>query len=81
MIKYTLGPEHRDYSIGSGFYMRISDDLRKCVVFLGYKDDTEPGNIKCIGTGFLLRYKDLFHLVTVKHVAIQIRRISFCCKD
>jgi hypothetical protein len=57
--------------------MRISDDLRKCVVFLGYEDDTEPGNIKCIGTGFLLRYKEFFHLVTVKHVAITLGEFPF----
>jgi len=77
MLSYTLGPEIRDYSIGSGFYMRIRDDLRKCVVFLGHEDNTQPGNIKCIGTGFLLRYKKFFHLVTVKHVALELGEYPF----
>jgi hypothetical protein len=53
--------------------MRISDDLRHCVVFVGFADDT-PGKsgIKCVGTAFLLRYKTFIHLVTVKHIAMQI---------
>ena len=77
MLSYRIGPEIRDYSIGSGFYMRISDDLRKCVVFLGYEDNTEPGGIKCIGTGFLFIYKDFPFLVTVKHVALQLGDCPF----
>jgi len=86
VLKYRIGPEIRDYSVGSwpgepilnrGLYMRISDDLRKCVVFLGYKDNKEPGNIKCIGTGFLFMYKELTHLVTVKHVALQLGGYPF----
>jgi len=70
VLKYTLGPEHRDYSKGLGFYMRIDDDLRKCVVFLGYEtNDPDKGNICCIGTGFLFYYNGVAYLTTVKHVA------------
>ncbi len=86
MLQYRIGPEIRDYSVGSwpgepilnrGLYMRISDDLRKCVVFVGYEDNKESGNIKCIGTGFLLIYKELTHLVTVKHVALALGEHPF----
>jgi hypothetical protein len=70
-IKYTLGPE-RLVPIGGtpGLYMRISDDLRKSVVFFGYPD-TRPGRggIDCIGTGFLLRYAGIGYLVTAKHLS------------
>jgi hypothetical protein len=35
--------------------VRISDYIRKAVVFLGFKDDTPGKNgIRCIGTAFLL---------------------------
>lgn len=73
VLRYNLNPEQRDYSFGSGFYMRISDDIRKCVVFLGYADNTPGGGgIYCVGTGFLLHYKDVAYLVTVKHVALAL---------
>jgi hypothetical protein len=53
--------------------MRIDNDLRRCVVFLGYEDDTpNKGGIQCVGTGFLFHYKGMGYLVTVKHVAKQL---------
>jgi hypothetical protein len=58
--------------------MRISDDLRHCVVFIGFKDDTQRSSgIKCAGTAFLLWYKTFSYLVTVKHVAIQVGDCPF----
>jgi hypothetical protein len=69
MLQYRIGPEIRDYSIGSGFYMRINEDLRKCVVFLGHEDPKKVGGIDCKGTGFLFLYKELPYLVTVGHIA------------
>ena len=33
--------------------VRISEDIRKCVAFLGVEDDTPNGaGIRCLGTGF-----------------------------
>jgi hypothetical protein len=69
MLKYTLGPERRDYSFGPGIYMKIDNDLRKCVVFLGIEDNSEKSGIYCAGTGFLLGYNGGAYLVTAKHVA------------
>ena len=52
--------------------MRVSDSLLETVVFLGYATDAPgKGGIDCIGTGFLLIYNDVPHLVTVRHVADQ----------
>jgi hypothetical protein len=52
--------------------MRVSDSLLETVVFLGYATDAPgKGGIDCIGTGFLLIYSDVPHLVTVRHVADQ----------
>jgi hypothetical protein len=52
--------------------MRVSDSLLETVVFLGYATDAPgKGGIDCIGTGFLLVYDDVPHLVTVRHVAAQ----------
>jgi hypothetical protein len=49
----TLGPR-KSASIGrSGVRMRIADDVRDTVVFLGYPSSApEKGGIDCIGTAF-----------------------------
>jgi len=54
--------------------VRISDDARRSVVFLGVEDDTLGGpGIRCVGTGFFLGYMRQFrYLVTVKHVALAL---------
>lgn len=50
--------------------MRITDDIRRCVVFFGYEDVTSgKGGINCIGTGFLLEHDGLGYLVTAQHLA------------
>jgi hypothetical protein len=50
--------------------MRISDDFRDTVVFIGFPStDSAKGGIDCIGTGFLLTYDGFPYLVTVRHVA------------
>jgi hypothetical protein len=50
--------------------MRISDSVRKCVLFLGFEDDTPgKGGINCVGTGFLINSGMLGFIVTAKHVA------------
>jgi hypothetical protein len=67
---YSLGREVREY-ISQGFYVLIDPDIRKCVVFLGYEAD------KYVGTGFLLGYKKIGYLVTVKHIAIHLRDDPF----
>jgi hypothetical protein len=53
--------------------MRFPEDLRRTVLFLGHEDDRpDRGGIECIGTAFLVRYKDCVHLVTAKHVAMAV---------
>jgi hypothetical protein len=50
--------------------MRISDELVRTVVFIGYpSEERGKGGIDCIGTAFLLRYEGQPYLVTVRHVA------------
>ena len=50
--------------------MQVSDDLRRCVVFLGFPDaGLEKGGIHCIGTAFLVLYENVGYLATVRHVA------------
>jgi hypothetical protein len=53
-----------------GVRVRISDEISRTVVFIGYPTQ-EPGKggIDCIGTAFLLKYEDCPYLVTVRHVA------------
>jgi hypothetical protein len=53
-----------------GNLVRLADDARKCVVYLGWPDPAKPGEISPEGTGFLvgLSNKD-YYLVTAAHVA------------
>jgi len=72
--RYSLGPERRRPLAGCpGFYVRISDDIRKTVVFFGFEDGSPgKGGINCVGTGFLLNYDDCGYLVTAKHLAHEL---------
>lgn len=57
--------------------MRFADDLRKSVVFFGYRDTTQPSGVMCVGTGFLLGYKNTAYLVTAKHLSHQLGNDPF----
>jgi hypothetical protein len=66
----TLGPGRHAYPFGKAFRVRVTDDLRRCVVFFGYPDATPgKGGIHCIGTGFLLEHDGLGYLSTAAHLA------------
>jgi hypothetical protein len=77
---YTLGPERRQPLPGCpGLYVRIRDDLRKCVVFFGHVDDTPgKGGINCIGTGFLVAYEEAGYLVRPNIWPISLAPIRSC---
>jgi hypothetical protein len=50
--------------------LRIEDDVRQTVVFIGYPTDAPgKGGIDCIGTAFLLRHQGFPYLITARHVA------------
>jgi len=70
--RYTLGPARREPFFGNpGAYVRIAEDLRKCVVFVGYDGAPNEGGIHCIGTAFLMIYKNAPYLITAKHIALE----------
>jgi hypothetical protein len=53
-----------------GITVRISENVRKLVVFLGHEDSTPgKGGIDCIGIGFLVGCEPEGYLVTAKHLA------------
>jgi hypothetical protein len=71
MPRWTLGSTRPPPDIGLPITpMRISSDLRKCVVFLGLDDPDSPGNLHCVGTGFFVGYNGAIYLVTAQHVAL-----------
>jgi len=47
--------------------MRIPDNIRRCVVFLGYSDG--KGGFTAAGTGFFVRHKKHGYLITAQHIA------------
>jgi hypothetical protein len=61
----------------AGAVMRVSEDLRRTVVFLGYGNSKD---FQAVGTGFLLGYKDCRYLVTAEHVAMQLSDAPFCIR-
>lgn len=54
--------------------MRLQDDARKCVVYLGLESDD---SFDAAGTGFFLMYDDFAYIVTAKHVADQFADAPF----
>ncbi len=81
-VPAILGPaRYRDSSVFAGAKVRISDDLRKAVVFLAVQDDT-PGldGIRCIGTAFLIAYDGCKYLVTAKHVATPLEGAPYAIR-
>lgn len=58
--------------------MRLTDDVRRIVAFLGVADDTPgKGGIACLGTGFFLYYDQYGYFVTAKHVAHAVRDVAY----
>src|SRR3954452_13261064 len=49
--------------------MRVPDDLRRCVVFIGRVDGPSGEGFKAVGTALLVRYERFGYLVTVQHIA------------
>lgn len=69
----TLGRRQR---LSHGFeppLMRLTEDARRSVVFLGHTADPErESTFKAQATGFFVIYKGVKYLVTAAHVAIQM---------
>ena len=57
--------------------VRIPDDVRQSVVFVGHEADEASGGFKPVGTAFLVAYKDSVYLVTAQHVALDLGRDPF----
>ena len=70
MLPFRLGPDlDRDTRAIPGGKVRIADDIRKAVVFLGVEDPSRDDEFRPVGTAFLIGYEGARYLVTVKHVA------------
>jgi hypothetical protein len=59
--------------------VRLGDDARKCIAFLGWPDPAKPGEIDPEGTGFLLTVGGKYgvYLVTASHVALKLGKGPF----
>ena len=78
MLPATLGPELRsDSYCCPGYTMRINDDLRKAVAFIGSLGGEQ---FSPCGTGFLVRHDDFIYFVTAKHIAIGLEETPFCVR-
>ena len=71
----TLGPEiYVNSPTCPGYTMRINDDVRKSVAFLGFGD---AKGFHAAATGFIVLHDEFLHFVTAKHVAVPLRGKSF----
>jgi hypothetical protein len=68
-MEYWLGPTIREQR--GDCLVRLADDVRKCVVYLGYGNAAKDSKIEPIGTAFWTVYGDPpgLYLVTARHVA------------
>jgi hypothetical protein len=81
-MRYTFESSERVEIPGCpGFYMRVSENVRRCVMFFGLPDTRSgKGGIDCVGTGFWINYDDQGYLVTAKHIAYDLRDIPFLAR-
>lgn len=68
----TLGGRLRPSFAFEPPIMRLTDDARRSVVFLGHMSDpNDPSTFKARATGFFVRHDRLMYLVTAAHVAVK----------
>lgn len=63
---FSLGPRSSRLVGVHGHPMRIDNDLRKSVLFLGHGGGSEP--FTAAGTGFLMKHRSMPYIVTARHV-------------
>jgi len=69
-IKSTAKPE-------GGKINKLISDIKKTVVFLGKFEEKEA---RINATGFLVKIKNVYHLVTAKHVVMEVKNNKFTGK-
>jgi hypothetical protein len=79
-MEYRLAPKICEQR--GDVVVRLADDLRKCVVYLGFGDPAQPDSITPMGTGFFVGYAakgemPTVYLVTAQHVADKIKDCPF----
>lgn len=59
---------------GGSLTNELISDIKKTVVFLGdFKEKNEKKQTRIKATGFLVEIKNIFHLVTAKHVIMEVK--------
>ena len=76
---WDLSPKPRRLRTFAGNVVKISDDLRKTVVFIGTQSVPE-GEFRAFGTGFLIHYEGVTYLVTAQHIAAGLGEDPFAIR-
>ncbi len=74
-MDYVLGPPVREQN--GDCFLRLADDARKCVAYLGYNASDDELDIEPVGTGFLVSSFGRTFLVTARHVAEEFKTDPF----
>jgi len=81
VLTYQLEKRVIERPLGSGVFVRLSDDVKKCVVYLGTPDvrKGDARDMKPRGTGFLVRHGEppATYIVTATHVAKHLKDRTF----
>jgi hypothetical protein len=57
--------------------MNLSEDVRRCVVFIGHVPGPGESRFRPEGTGFLISYGQHVYLVTTQHIAVKVDDAPF----
>lgn len=77
-MRLPLTPGPARYLRAGGSRVRLTDDAKKSVLFLGFADAQDPDfGIHCVGTGFLISHDGYGYLATARHVAATLDNIGW----
>lgn len=72
--------ETQELPRGSGNLVRLQDDVRDGVAYLGISDPSNPDAFNPVGTGFFIVWDNSIYLVTADHVAKGLEDGGFCVR-
>src|SRR3954454_2302298 len=79
-VRYDLWP--RPYRLRSfaGRVMRVAEDYRWCVAFIGHSEGPPGYGFSALGTGFFVGYEGRRYFVSNQHVAVRLGDAPFAIR-
>jgi hypothetical protein len=77
---YDLWPRPYRLRGFAGGLVRVSEDIRRGVVFIGPCHGSAPSDFTAKGTGFFVRHENCVYLVTAQHIAAGLKDHPFAIR-